>query len=202
MEIRALVFDFGNVVGYFSHHRATERLCAYSPLSQDVLHSRIFGGKLEDDYESGRLTTVQLLQIVRRECALDCDDEFVRGALADIFWPNEEMCALIPRLKGRYRLVLGSNTNELHADHFTREFAGTLAHFDHLVLSHRVGHRKPKLEFFAHCRSLAGCKAGACVFIDDLPANIAGARAAGMHGIVYRDHLEFLGELARLGVEV
>ncbi len=59
--------------------------------------------------------------------------------------------------------------------------------------------RKPRPAFFQHCQSLAGCAAAECVFIDDLPANVAGARALGWQGIVYtgtgdlREHLRNLG---------
>jgi pimeloyl-ACP methyl ester carboxylesterase len=41
----------------------------------------------------------------------------------------------------------------------------------------------------------------ACVFIDDLPENAEGARAAGMHGITYTGPGALRAELRRLGVE-
>ena len=40
------------------------------------------------------------------------------------------------------------------------------------------------------------------VFIDDLPENVAGARAAGMEGVVFRDVPSLLEALRGLGVEV
>jgi putative hydrolase of the HAD superfamily len=202
MTIKTLAFDFGNVVGHFSHRKASERLAAHSPLSVDVIHRHIFGGQLEDDFESGRLTTSDFLRSVREICQLDCDDEFASQALADMFWRNEEVCALVPCLKPRYRLLLASNTNDLHARHFERQFEQTLAHFDACILSHQVGARKPSAAFFAHCQRLALCAPAECLFIDDLPANVAGARSFGWQGIVYRDYADFCTQLARHGVDV
>src|SRR5439155_9754485 len=102
-------------------------------------------------------------------------------------WPNHEVIALLPRLKPHYRLLLGSNTNALHSQQFCRQFADALRYFDALVFSHEVGACKPIGAFFEHCRRLAGCAAAECVFIDDLPANVAGALACGWHGIRYTD---------------
>jgi putative hydrolase of the HAD superfamily len=200
--IHTIVFDFGNVIGHFSHRLASERLAAHAALPADELHRRLFGGPLEDDYESGRLTTEAFLRQVRRTCGLRCPDEVVRTAYADIFWPNPEVCALVPRLRPRYRLFLLSNTNDLHAQHFRRQFADIFQHFDALVLSHEVGHRKPKPEVFEHCRQLAGCEPAECLFIDDLPANVAAARASGWHGIVYRDPADLRRRMEALDIVI
>ena len=67
-----------------------------------------------------------------------------------------------------YTLVLGSNTNDLHAAQFRRQFAETLAHFDRLVLSFEIGHIKPSAAFYLACAEAAGAEPADCVFIDDL----------------------------------
>lgn len=201
MGIAALVFDFGNVVGFFSHRRASTSLAAHSALDADTVHRILFGGRLEDDYDSGRLTTADFLAEVRRACGLSCADEVIAASYADIFWPNVEACALLPRLAARYPLLLLSNTNDLHARQFLKQFEKELRPFRHLVLSHEVGARKPQREIFAHAQRLAGCAAHELVLIDDLPANVEGALACGWRGIVYTGVEELRRQLADLGVE-
>lgn len=110
------------------------------------------------------------------------------------------MCELVPQLRGRYRLLLGSNTTELHSRRFRQQFADVLSHLDALVLSYEIGARKPKAAFFEHCRRVAGCAPQECLFIDDLEANIAGARACGLQGIVYRSNANLREHLTRLGI--
>jgi putative hydrolase of the HAD superfamily len=141
-----------------------------------------------------------LLGLVRETCRLHGTDEQLRTALADMFWPNPEVCDLIPLLAPRYRLVLLSNTNELHATHFRAQFAATLDHFDALVLSHEVGARKPDPRIYAACQ--AGHAAGEYLFLDDLPTNVEAARALGWKGIVYRPGEELRRQLAQFGVNV
>jgi putative hydrolase of the HAD superfamily len=198
--VNTLVFDFGNVVGYFDHRRASRRLADLSGVPAEAVHAFLFGGTLEDDYEAGRLSTAEFLLRVRAVCRLGCSDEVLAAAYADIFWPNEDVCALLPRLKRRYRLLLASNTNDLHARHFRRQFADSLRHFDALALSHEVGARKPQAAFFEYCQRLARCAPDECLFIDDLPANVAGAQACGWKGIVYRDVADLRQRLAAFGI--
>lgn len=202
MSITTIVFDFGNVLGFFSHRKAAEQLAQFSPLSaDDILDRFLLGTEVEDDFETGRLSLVAFRALVRERCQVTCSDGQLDWAIADMFTPNEEMCALVPALKPRYRLVLLSNTNELHAVHFRRQFAKTLAHFDALVLSHEVGFRKPCTDIYAHCHTIAGSTPRQCLFIDDLPANIEAARACGWQGIVYHRELNLRRELQRLGIE-
>ncbi len=200
--ITTIVFDFGNVLGFFDYRLTTERLARHSELSADAIERFLYGGELEDAYEAGRIGSADFLRQTRAACGLTCSDEILTQAYVDMFRPNEEVCALVPRLKPRYKLLLGSNTTELHSRHFRRQFADTFRHFDGLVLSHEVGARKPRAEFFHAALRLAGCAARACVFIDDLPANVEGARALGWHGIVYRKGADLARSLAELGVEV
>jgi putative hydrolase of the HAD superfamily len=197
--IQTIVFDFGKVIGFFDHRRATDFLVHHTDLTADAMLAAMIGGELEDDYESGRISSDEFVRIARRACRLRCSEEDFKRVFADIFWPNPDVCALIPRLRSRYRLILGSNTTELHALHFKRQFAEVFRHFDHLVLSFEIGVRKPKAGFFEHCQRLAGTPPSACLFIDDLPANVEGARACGWHGIVYRGG-DLRGQLAAFGI--
>jgi putative hydrolase of the HAD superfamily len=201
-DLSTIVFDFGNVLGFLSHRKAAEQLAVYSRLAVDDILMHYLDPKLEDEFESGRMCLEAFRELVRQRCRLTCSDEQLDLAIADMFSPNEEVCSLVPELKPRYRLVLLSNTNEIHALHFRRQFADTLAHFDDLVLSHEVGLRKPCSEIYAHCCKLARCSPSQCVFIDDLPANIDAARACGWQGIVYHRGLNLRHELGNLGIRL
>jgi glucose-1-phosphatase len=148
------------------------------------------------------MSLAEFRSVVRQRCRVTCSDAQLDRAIADMFTPNDDVCSLVPALKPRYRLVLLSNTNELHALHFRQQFAETLAHFDALVLSHEVGLRKPCADIYAHCHKIAGATPRQCLFIDDIPANIEAARACGWQGIVYHRGLDLRRELRRLGIEL
>jgi len=200
MNIRTIVFDFGNVLGLFSHRKAAEQLAVYSSASVQAIQAYLFAEKLEQDFESGRIAPDVFMNLVRDACRLTCTDEQFRTAFADMFTPNDSVCALVPRLKRRYGLVLLSNTNAIHAGRFLDQFKTTLCHFDSLVLSHEVRLRKPDRRIYEHCLAVAGRPAKECLFIDDMPANVEAARACGWNAIQYRPGDDLSRQLADHGV--
>ena len=200
--MKTIIFDFGNVVGFFDHRRTLRRLTPHTDLTRDEMMACVYDSVVEDEYERGVISTADALGKIHALWRLRCDLDFLHQSVADIFWPNPEVCGLVPRLRPRYRILLGSNTNDIHARQFRRQFADVLARFDALVLSFEIGCRKPSAGFYAHCQSLAQADPNEIVFIDDLPANIEAANAHGWHGIVYRPENGLADKLRRLGVDV
>jgi putative hydrolase of the HAD superfamily len=188
MSISTVVFDFGNVLGFFSYQRAAEQVARHAPagVTLDQILTFLDDSDLEAAFESGLISSNEVLSRLRRRFNLQGSDEELTLAIGDMFTPNHEVCALIPHLHGRYRLMLLSNTNDIHFRHYCRQFAEVLDRFDSLVASHLVGVRKPDPRIYHHAREQAGCPASECLFIDDLPANIEAARACGWQGILYR----------------
>ena len=164
------------------------------------MHAFLFQGGIEDDIDAGKISIAEVLKKIRERFPIRCSDEFLEIALGDMFWPNRPVCELIPRLKGQYRLLLGSNTNELHTRRFKKQFADTLAHFDDLVLSFEIRVCKPDAKFFAHCQSLSRAKPEECLFIDDMPANIAGAQSFGWNAIHYQDFPDLENRMNDFGI--
>ncbi len=207
MSVRrpALIFDFGNVVAFFDYTRACEKFGPRLGLSgEDFLrHLRDRGlTPVLQDYERGSITSEHFSRAVGELAGLDFDHDEFSTAWADIFWLNKPVATLICALRAQgYALVLGSNTNDLHATQFRKQFAETLSQFDRLVLSYEVGHIKPSAEFYQACALAAAASPRDCVFIDDMPENVEGARSAGLTGLLYRDASTLIRDLAQLGVE-
>jgi putative hydrolase of the HAD superfamily len=125
------------------------------------------------------------------------------AAWGEIFELNAPMADLVGLLADRgHRLVLGSNTNPMHARQIRRQFAPLLARFHHLVLSFELGAMKPSAAFFEACVTAAERPASLCVFIDDVPENVAGARRAGLSAVLYQEPAQLGADLAALGLDL
>jgi putative hydrolase of the HAD superfamily len=201
-EIKAIIFDYGRVIGHFDHARTAEKLAPCSRRPMHEIRGYLYPDELEDRFEKGAVSPDEFVAVLRDELQLDCPPAAIRAAIADIFWHNQQICELIPRLIPQYRLVLGSNTNAIHAEHFLVLSNPVLQHFHKLILSYEVKVRKPHREFFEYCVAAAGQPAAACLFIDDLPANIAGAKAAGLQTLLYTGQETLVAELQALGVQL
>jgi glucose-1-phosphatase len=185
---RCVLVDFGNVIAFFDHRKACRQLAALSSVQVEVdaVYAEIFQTSLEADYDTGRISTRQFLDALRRALGLEATDAVIGQAWSDIYTPNEAMARTIQALKTRgLRLVLASNTNELHHDWFDRVFADTLSVFDARVLSYQVGSRKPDRQFFTACLSAAGCPASECLYVDDRADLVAAGRHLGLPSLMY-----------------
>jgi epoxide hydrolase-like predicted phosphatase len=70
--------------------------------------------------------------------------------------------------------------------------------FDAVVISGEVGMRKPEPRIFELAIELIGLPAEDCVFIDDIPENIAAAEAVGLTGVLHRSATETSARLTEL----
>jgi putative hydrolase of the HAD superfamily len=73
-----------------------------------------------------------------------------------------------------------------------------LRRFDALAISAEIGIMKPEAAAYRMVLAMLQMEAHTCVFIDDVPANIAAAQAVGLHGILFQDNPSCLAALARL----
>ena len=108
---------------------------------------------------------------------------------------------LIRRLRPPYRTAVLSNADSTLVARL-RDEHGIYDLFDEVVCSADVGLAKPEARIYALAAERIGLPADECVFIDDLDANVAGARHAGMSAIQFLvdrgDDLE--RQLADIGV--
>ena len=75
--------------------------------------------------------------------------------------------------------------------------------FDATVISGDVGLHKPQPEIYELGAERIGVAPDACVFVDDLRENVAGAEAVGMTAILHRDPAKTIERLQEvLGVEL
>jgi putative hydrolase of the HAD superfamily len=106
------------------------------------------------------------------------------GALA---WSiDDEVISVLRAVRAAgHRVAAFSNaTDRLEAD---LDEAGVTDAFDMIVSSWRLGLVKPEAAAFRACLRSLAVPADRCLFVDDRPANVAGAIAAGMPAVRHRD---------------
>ncbi|OGY59386.1 MAG: hypothetical protein A3B23_03800 [Candidatus Colwellbacteria bacterium RIFCSPLOWO2_01_FULL_48_10] len=110
---------------------------------------------------------------------------------------NAELLSFIREsLAGKYKL--GILTNVVSA--FFRE--ALLRHplinaFDAIVVSSEIGHAKPEPEAYTAILKALAVKPHEALMIDDNPENVAGAKAAGMGGILFTSTEQLRRDLRR-----
>jgi putative hydrolase of the HAD superfamily len=116
----------------------------------------------------------------------------VERMFADFDELSESMVGLVRRARAAgLRTALLSNS--WGSGHYPDALFDGL--FDAIVISGRVGMRKPEERIYRHTADLLDLPTSACVLVDDLPHNIHGAAATGMVGVLHSDYETTLHEL-------
>jgi putative hydrolase of the HAD superfamily len=114
--------------------------------------------------------------------------------------PAEPMVAAV---RGAHEsgIRTGLVSNSWSTTHYDRGLLGEL--FDAVVISAEVGLHKPQPEIYRLAAARLGEPPEACVFVDDLRENCAGAEAVGMTAILHRDAEATIPRIeALLGIEL
>ena len=113
----------------------------------------------------------------------------------DIFTEMPESIAVLQKLKGRYRLALLSNVNQMHYEHIVKHHA-FITWFDHPIASYAVGLRKPEKAIYHKVLEIAGgIPAGKAMFFDDVEAHITAAREVGIRAHQFKDAAQLVKDL-------
>jgi putative hydrolase of the HAD superfamily len=110
--------------------------------------------------------------------------------------PNEPMIELMQELKeSGYRMAMLTN-NVREWEPLWRSMLPVDEIFELVVDSAFVDARKPEPEIYEiTLERLGGVEPGACIFIDDIEANIEAARELGMSAVHYREPQQAIDEI-------
>lgn len=183
--IKTIIFDLGNVIVAFDHSKISKRLEAVCEHASDVIFSKMIAGELVGEYNLGKISTAEFFATVNRELKLQIGYEDFYVAWNCTFLPEPIIPErLIETLADKYKLLILSDTNEMHFD-FIRENFPILNHFDDFIVSHKVNVVKPSAEIFQKAVETAECLPEECLFIDDIAANVEGAHKVGLNGLQF-----------------
>jgi putative hydrolase of the HAD superfamily len=143
------------------------------------------------ELECGRMTEAQFLASLEQALRRELGREISCADFSEAMWaglaPNDRMIELMAALRVEgYRMALVTN-NVREWEPRWRAMAPIDDIFELVIDSAYVGVRKPDPEIYELTVRRLGVPAPECLFVDDLEANCAAARAAGMQAIVYRD---------------
>ena len=202
----ALIFDFGNVVAHFDYTKACVHLGRLLGISGEAFLERVRSlglSPLAQQYESGKLSAEAFSQAVCALVGLELAHDQFASAWSDIFWLNEPIAPLVSFLKERgYTLVLGSNTNDLHAAQFRRSSPRPWPTSTTWSSRTRSATSSPLRPSTWPASRPPGPPPRRASSSTTWSRTSRAPGAAGLSGLVFRDVPTLLDDLAALGVEV
>ena len=190
-KIKNIIFDLGGVIVNINHSRTHEaflKLAHGGDLSKAYTLTK--QSPIFDKFECGHLTPEQFRVEISTLLGISADtkafDEAWSALLVD--FPRARI-ELLQSLSERFHLFLLSNTNAIHVPFINSLLQHDTGHhsldklFTKVYFSHVIRKRKPTPEAYLHVLEDSGLIASESLFVDDLLANVEGARAVGMEGL-------------------
>jgi HAD superfamily hydrolase (TIGR01509 family) len=198
LSFKAALIDFGDTLAYLDeveNRRYKETLVATLMKHGYERHLRDLDSALASIYVSstkGELKTLQeFWSLVLRKLRIPelpelIDDmENVRNNYSTAVWKlYDGVFAALTILKRKYKLALVSNcsvgTDELIAS------LGLARFFSCIILSYKVGVRKPDKRMYLEALGCLGLEARECVFVADEISDLEGAREIGLQTMLVK----------------
>ncbi len=196
--IEAVIFDYGGVLARTvdpEPRAAWERNLGLAP---GALTTAVHDQRLWVAAQNGDMSSDTHWQAVGE--ALGLSESQVHGLRASFYGGDildHQLLACIDHLRqqGMASGLLSNFSTDLRG---MLEAQDLVRRFDHVAISAEIGVTKPDAAAYEAILAMLALPASACVFVDDLPANVAAARALGMHGIVFEDTASCLETLQGL----
>lgn len=189
--IKAIIFDLGGVVIENGVYVAYQKWPEFE---------QTFKEKYLISAERGKISTRKLW----KNLSLDLPQlkmKEIENYIFKNFVPIPEVFKIAKRLKENYKIALLTNNLAEWFSLLDKKYKLSKI-FKNLIVSAKVGIRKPEREIYLLTASRLKVNPQECLFIDDLPENIEGARKAKMRTILFRGPTRLKEELKKLGIKL
>jgi putative hydrolase of the HAD superfamily len=202
MSITTVIFDYGCVLSHAPTPEDFELLRKTMRVEAGAFEETYW--RYRDAYDLGALDTSAYWQEFGRDVgATFSPAQIKRLATLDCqIWgkPNLIMVEWVRLLRGRgLKTAIISNMSRTIGD-YIRRTARWLGLFNQICFSGEIKIMKPDAAIFHACLEALGEPATHALFIDDREANVAAARALGMHGIVFQSPEQLHSNLETYGL--
>lgn len=201
--IKNIVFDLGNVLVNYEPAKFITKF-TNNPQHQKFLLENIFLSAEWIDFDRGTITKDEIARRVLKKAPAGLEEtiQYILATWYEEIIPIPEMEAFVKQLKKQgYHLYVLSNAPVDYYEY--EEDIPVLKYMDGVFVTADWKIIKPEAEVYrAFCHHFQLVPAQ-CIFLDDLPVNVAGARAVGMESFVFRKDLAALKEyLSDFGIDV
>lgn len=180
--IKNLIFDFGDVFINLDKKGAMENALNLFEIKSfsDEIHA------INALYEQGLLSTDEFLEFYLENFP-DLDRDSLLEAWNCILkdFPKHRLDYLKQLSEDKkYKLILLSNTNELHINWIKENVAlyeEFKSYFDAFYLSHEIQLRKPNQNIYEFVLNENNMRAEETLFVDDTEENVVAAKKLGIH---------------------
>jgi glucose-1-phosphatase len=200
-SIAAVLLDLGNVLAFHDDPVLFRRMSEWGGAPPEEIRERML--VLWDAINRGTLAGEELRRTICRVAG--SETPMASGPFFALwnchFRINHEILPVVEALLGQVKVLLLTNTNELHW-RYVRPLIPQFERFAGLVVSCDLRLAKPDPEIYSIALERAAAAPDRVAYFDDIPRFVEAACALGIHGRVFTGASAFRAQLAELGLHV
>jgi putative hydrolase of the HAD superfamily len=186
-QIKNIIFDLGGVLIDLDYDKTSVEFKKLGVKDFDNLYTQFNANELFEGIETGKISDEDFYSTMSKYCSIGTTHQQIEAAWnAMLLDFRVETLATLKQLRERYKLILLSNTNNIHIEAFKKIFTADTGlpsldvFFDKSYYSHLIQKRKPYENTYEFVLQDAGIKAEETLFIEDSIQNIEGAKKVGI----------------------
>ena len=187
-QIKAVLFDLGNVLIDFDHSIAAGRISRFTDKRPAEIFNLFFDSGITGMFEEGKIKPREFFLKVKKMISLRLGYNDFVPIWNEIFFlskKNLQVYKLARSLKKKYRLALLSNINILHLRYLKNNFRIFDA-FHYIFASCEMGLRKPDPSIYNKTLKILGFKPGEVFYTDDRYELVKKAQDLGIKSFHFR----------------
>lgn len=182
----AIIFDIGNVLIDFDFPRLLWMISENSRVPLEDL-----GGTWTHEdtvaVETGKIDSQDHYRQYADSIGLKWSYDVWKSVWMDIYSINEAGMAILNEYRAKgFPLYVLSNLAEYNKEAIEMKFDYFFTLFNRLFFSYELGLLKPAPEIYSSVCAIIETPPEKCIFIDDLPENVDGARSIGMKALQFK----------------
>ena len=200
--IKTILCDLGNVIVFFNNRNIIEGLANHSNKDENFIKNYFYHSKARKDFDKGKISSKQLFIEFKNKLNLKTNFHQFKKIWKSTFTNlNEDMVMLLNKLKKNHKLILLSNTDEIHFEYCKKKYK-ILNIFDDLILSYKVGYCKPNPTIYLREIKKAKTPKNKILYIDDIYNYVKAAKSLGINSIQYKNMQQLKTALKHMNVKI
>jgi len=201
--IKAIIFDFGNVICHFTNDILRQRIAKISGKTPEEIKKLVYKDfDITKRYESGQITSEEFYKELSGICGINVPYQELKTIYSqDKFSRVSGAKELIEKLRKNYKVSLLSNTSEWDWDYMI-QVAPEILTLDTITKSYEVGAVKPSPIIYEDALRKLNLRPEECVYTDDIEEYVEAAKSLGFKAFQFTTAEKFEEDLKSIGIEV
>ena len=197
MPITTVLFDLGGVACRFVPARRLALLSANCGLPPAEVHARLWESGFSHECDLGHFDAGQMYEEARRRIGLTLGYADFCAAWTAAFEPDHAVLAIADSVAARCRTAMLTDNPALLDEALPMLLPDVARRFEPRLFSYTLGACKPDAEIFRRALVRLDQQPPNVLLVDDTPAVVEGARAAGLAAVLFTDPPSLVKDLGQ-----